>query len=79
MFGLRITISGPGQTFDVEIEYIKRVLEEMGWEVSVKDEFRKSLSDVEFEHGISLRKDINVNSTIEHHAEIIADHCCWGG
>ncbi|HET8688244.1 MAG TPA: hypothetical protein VFM18_16550 [Methanosarcina sp.] len=34
-----ITISGPGQTFDVELEVIKRALQQFGFIVEVSDDY----------------------------------------
>ena len=74
---LTVKISGPGQTFDLELHYIKRLLEDMGWTIEEKNEYPAELTDEQADDLQKRRS--NRTSNLNGIATVVAIHCPWGG
>ncbi|HET8689162.1 MAG TPA: hypothetical protein VFM18_21330 [Methanosarcina sp.] len=74
---IHITISGPGRTFDAEVEVVKRALREFGYEVVVHDQYPFEGNSVcpTIDDCMERAKEFVKGKKIH----IQTQHCPWGG
>lgn len=70
---IRITVSGPGETFGRTMHWLKAKLEEDGIEVEVIDEYPDP-ADMDPDCYVAQR-----NRDLTHGVVLVADHQPWGG
>lgn len=77
MIGVTITISGPGTTFNYELEIIKRALEAAHLKVEVVNEYPSEESPDEMLKRVE--RQIAEGDLRPRKVKLIADHIPWGG
>ena len=82
---LTVKITGPGQTFELELYYIQKLLEDMGWEVELRNDNPNPTQCPPDETKIAAllqarkSREKSPNKFKFNTAVIIAENMPWGG